>query len=112
VAVKAAFKATELARRLRSDLASGDARRSFGVRRVRLGREVEAEVRKAYRQLCLNWHPDKHASSTEDQRERARHRFCRIQAAYEKLQAAAKASSSPFSGFESAYSGYAMRTSA
>jgi hypothetical protein len=72
----------------------------------------EAEVRKAYRQLCLNWHPDKHASSTEDQRERARHRFCRIQAAYEKLQAAAKASSSPFSGFESAYSGYARRTSA
>lgn len=72
----------------------------------------EAEVRKAYRQLCLNWHPDKHASSTEDQRERARHRFCRIQAAYEKLQSAAKASSSPFSGFESASSGYARRTSA
>lgn len=45
----------------------------------------EAELRKAYRQLCLNWHPDKHASSAEDQRERARHKFARIQAAYERL---------------------------
>ena len=42
-------------------------------------RATDAELKKAYRQLCLTWHPDKHASSTEDQRERARHRFARIQ---------------------------------
>ena len=42
-------------------------------------------MRKAYRQLCLTWHPDKHASSKDDQRERARHKFTRIQAAYETL---------------------------
>ena len=58
----------------------------------------EAEVKKVYRKLCLNWHPDKHASSTEDQRERARHRFARIQAAYEKMHASGR-SSSGFDGF-------------
>ena len=46
-----------------------------------------ADVRKAYHKLSLQFHPDKHASSSEDVRERARHRFARIQAAYESLSA-------------------------
>ena len=28
----------------------------------------EAEIKKAYRQLCLSWHPDKHASAGDDNR--------------------------------------------
>ena len=38
----------------------------------------EAEVRKAYRTACLSFHPDKHASSSNDARTRAKHRFERI----------------------------------
>ena len=51
----------------------------------------EAEVRKAYRSLCLTWHPDKHAASSDDTKTRAKHRFERIQAAYEKLTASTAA---------------------
>jgi len=47
----------------------------------------EAEVKKAYRALCLNWHPDKHAASSDDTRARAKHKFERVQAAYTTLQA-------------------------
>ena len=48
----------------------------------------DAEVRKAYRQLCLAHHPDKHAASTPEAQTRAKFRFERIQAAYAKLTAA------------------------
>jgi tetratricopeptide (TPR) repeat protein len=48
-------------------------------------RAGEAEVKKAYRALCLAWHPDKHAAASEDTQARAKHRFSRIQAAYEKV---------------------------
>jgi DnaJ-domain-containing protein 1 len=51
---------------------------------------TSAQIRKAYRQLCLQYHPDKHASSSDDARTRAKHKFARIQDAYEKL------TSSPF----------------
>ena len=47
--------------------------------------QAEAEVKKAYRQLCLQFHPDKHAASSPEMQVRAKHRFARIQAAYEKL---------------------------
>ena len=47
----------------------------------------EAEIRKAYKQACLQHHPDKQAASSEDARERAKHMFDRIQEAYEKLTA-------------------------
>ena len=46
-----------------------------------------AEVRRAYRTACLQHHPDKHASGTDDAKARAKHVFSRIQGAYEKLTA-------------------------
>lgn len=52
----------------------------------------EAEIRKAYRQACLQHHPDKHASSSLDLQTRSRHKFGRIQAAIDKLSAAPKRS--------------------
>ena len=55
-----------------------------------------AEVRKAYRNACLQHHPDKHASSTDDARARAKHKFARIQAAYDQLGASTKSNASHF----------------
>ena len=49
----------------------------------------EAEVRKAYKSLCLAHHPDKHAAGTAEAQKRAKFRFARIQAAYAKLSTAA-----------------------
>lgn len=49
---------------------------------------TDAEVRKAYKQLCLAHHPDKHAASTPEAQTRAKFRFARIQAAYTKATAA------------------------
>jgi len=46
-----------------------------------------ADVRKAYHHACLQHHPDKHASSGDDARAKAKHHFRRIQAAYERLSA-------------------------
>jgi DnaJ-class molecular chaperone len=43
-----------------------------------------AALKKAYRQLCLRWHPDKHTSSVEDQ-QRANTAFRRINEAYDVL---------------------------
>ena len=51
----------------------------------------DVAVRKAYKQACLAHHPDKHAASSDDVRARAKHRFGRIKAAYEKLSKAAGA---------------------
>ena len=48
---------------------------------------TSAQIKKAYRTLCLQYHPDKHANSSADARTRAKHKFARIQAAYEKLSA-------------------------
>ena len=53
---------------------------------------TDAEVRKAYKQLCLAHHPDKHAASTPEAQTRAKFRFERIQAAYAKVTAAPPAS--------------------
>jgi DnaJ-domain-containing protein 1 len=50
---------------------------------------TEAEVRKAYKSLCLAHHPDKHAAGTPEAQARAKHRFARIQAAYAKMSSAA-----------------------
>ena len=64
--------------------------------------QADVEVKKAYRQLCLQHHPDKHAASSSEVRQRSKHRFERIQAAYEKLLPANRTS-----GFRSsAYGGY------
>ena len=59
-----------------------------------------AQVKKAYRNLCLQYHPDKHANSAADVATRAKHKFARIQQAYEKLSASAPESSFA-SGFRS-----------
>lgn len=45
----------------------------------------DAAIKKAYRTACLQHHPDKHAALGDDARARAKHKFGRIQAAYEKL---------------------------
>ena len=50
---------------------------------------TEAEIRKAYKSLCLAHHPDKHAAGTAEAQTRAKFRFARIQAAYAKLSSAA-----------------------
>ena len=50
---------------------------------------TEAEVRKAYKSLCLAHHPDKHAAGTAEAQTRAKFRFTRIQAAYAKMSSAA-----------------------
>ena len=42
---------------------------------------TEAEIRKAYKSLCLAHHPDKHAAGTAEAQTRAKFRFARIQAA-------------------------------
>ena len=49
----------------------------------------EAEVRRAYKSLCLAHHPDKHAAGTAEAQTRAKFRFARIQAAYAKMSSAA-----------------------
>jgi tetratricopeptide (TPR) repeat protein len=43
------------------------------------------EVRRAYRELALQWHPDKHRQRGRDMQERASRRFERIRQAYEIL---------------------------
>ena len=58
-----------------------------------------AEVKKAYRQLCLQFHPDKHATSLPETQLRAKNRFGRIQAAYEKLLP----SNNPLPSYRSGY---------
>jgi len=49
----------------------------------------EAEVRRAYKSLCLAHHPDKHVAGSAEAQTRAKFRFARIQAAYSKVSAAA-----------------------
>ena len=66
-----------------------------------------AQIKKAYRTLCLQYHPDKHANSSADARTRAKHKFARIQAAYEKLSASASDYSSAHSNYGNAAHGSA-----
>uniref|UniRef100_K3X6R5 J domain-containing protein n=1 Tax=Globisporangium ultimum (strain ATCC 200006 / CBS 805.95 / DAOM BR144) TaxID=431595 RepID=K3X6R5_GLOUD len=54
-----------------------------------LGPEAtQAEIKRAYKQLALQWHPDKYAKSNQDEDAQAHAQlmFYRIQEAYEKLQ--------------------------
>ena len=45
---------------------------------------TDAEIKRAFRGLCLAWHPDKHAAASADTRARAKHKFARITAAHDK----------------------------
>ena len=63
--------------------------KALGVERF----ATPTEIRKAYRAACLQYHPDKHASSTDDARAKAKFKFERIQAAYEKLSASGSGAS-------------------
>jgi len=45
----------------------------------------KADVKKAYRKLAVLWHPDKHASKSEEEREKAGKKFQEIQNAYDRL---------------------------
>lgn len=45
----------------------------------------DAEVRKCYRKLALKWHPDRHATSTEEQKKQAETTFRDVNLAYEVL---------------------------
>jgi len=46
---------------------------------------TDGEVKKGYRKLALKWHPDRHASSTEEEKAKAEHTFRDINLAYEVL---------------------------
>lgn len=46
---------------------------------------TEHELKKAYRQLALKWHPDKHASEPEEERKEAEDRFRELSLAYDTL---------------------------
>ena len=45
----------------------------------------QREIKKAYRDLALRWHPDKHADDSEQEKERATIEFQKIAEAYEVL---------------------------
>merc|ERR1712071_402442 len=45
----------------------------------------ESEIKKGYRKLALKWHPDRHANSTEKQKEEAEKTFRDVNLAYEVL---------------------------
>lgn len=55
--------------------------RALGVSRT----VAPAEVRKAYLKLAAEWHPDKWAVASEEERQAAEERFKQVQAAYESL---------------------------
>lgn len=46
-----------------------------------------AEIRNAYRQLVLKYHPDRNTSATESEKKKLALRFQQIQEAYEKIKA-------------------------
>jgi DnaJ homolog subfamily C member 3 len=48
-------------------------------------RANQKEIKKAYRELALIWHPDKHASASEEDRDKAAKKFQLIAEAYEVL---------------------------
>mmetsp|Transcript_50586 Transcript_50586/g.56465 ORF Transcript_50586/g.56465 Transcript_50586/m.56465 type:complete len:533 (-) Transcript_50586:61-1659(-) len=46
---------------------------------------TEAEIKKAYRKSALKWHPDRHASSTDEKKQEAENIFRDVNLAYEVL---------------------------
>lgn len=51
-----------------------------------VGRKAtQKEIKKAYREGALNWHPDKHSTASEEEREKAETKFQLIAEAYEVL---------------------------
>ena len=55
--------------------------KTLGVSRKSKAREIK----KAYRDLALKWHPDKHADDSDEEKEKATFEFQRIAEAYEIL---------------------------
>ena len=51
---------------------------------------TEAQLKKAYRKAALKWHPDRHTSSTDEQKKQAEAMFKDVNEAYEVLQDATK----------------------
>lgn len=47
---------------------------------------TDAEVKKAYRKLAMECHPDRYANSSEKDRIRANERFCEVNKAYEAVK--------------------------
>lgn len=47
---------------------------------------TDAEVKKAYRKLAMECHPDRCANSSEKVRKRANERFCEVNKAYEAVK--------------------------
>ena len=50
----------------------------------------EAEIKKQYRKQALKWHPDRHASKTEEEQKKAAEQFQQINRAFEVLGDSAK----------------------
>ena len=46
---------------------------------------TDSEIKKCYRKLALKWHPDRHASSTEEKKKEAENTFRDVNLAYEVL---------------------------
>ena len=65
---------------------------------------TDAEIKRAFRGLCLAWHPDTHAAASADTRARAKHKFARITAAHDKLQGAGRFAG----GRPTSYGGYSV----
>ena len=57
---------------------------------------TSADLKKAYRKECLNWHPDKHQSSSEEGRHRSHIMFQKVNEAHEVLSNPSKRSSYDF----------------
>lgn len=45
----------------------------------------EEDIRKAYMKLALKYHPDRHSTKSEEERERMRRKFLRVKEAYDTL---------------------------
>ena len=50
----------------------------------------EAEIKKQYKKQALKWHPDRHASKTEEEQKKAAEQFQQINRAFEVLGDSAK----------------------
>jgi DnaJ-domain-containing protein 1 len=47
---------------------------------------TDVEVKKAYRKLAMECHPDRYANSSEEVRKRANKKFCEVNKAYEAVK--------------------------
>ena len=61
----------------------------YGALGVDSGADADA-IRKAYKKLCLKYHPDKAAGSSESEKEQAQKKFLEVQKAYEVLSDASQ----------------------